>query len=56
MISEPEYIESQKIHKQKQKMASVESPGFPEKFAGTNFHTWKVKMEWCCRAGIFGVW
>jgi hypothetical protein len=45
MISEPEYIESQKIHKQKRKMASVESPGFPEKFAGTNFHTWKVKME-----------
>ncbi len=45
MISEPEYIESQKIHKQKQKMASVESGGFPEKFDGTNFHTWKVKME-----------
>jgi hypothetical protein len=26
-------------------MASVESGGFPDKFDGTNFHTWKVKME-----------
>jgi hypothetical protein len=45
ITSEPEYIESQKIHKQKQEMASVESWGFPEKFAGTNFRTWKVTME-----------
>jgi hypothetical protein len=37
-------------------MVSVESGVFPDKFDGTNFHTWKVRMEMELLDKIFGVW